>query len=77
MRGWKTIFHANGKDRRKAGVGIPTSGKKQNKQNKTKKKNIDAKFSTKFSPTESNEIVKRSYTKTIWDSSHLHKDGST
>ena len=35
------------------------------------------KFSTKFYPSESNNIEKRSYTMTRWDSSQMHRDGST
>ena len=39
--------------------------------------NIDAKILNKFLPTKSNNISKRSYTTTRWDSSQVHKDGST
>ena len=39
--------------------------------------NIMQRFSTKFQPTESNSISKRSYITTTWNSSQVHKDGST
>ena len=35
------------------------------------------KLSTKFYPNESNNISKRSYTTTRWDSSQVYKDSST
>ena len=35
------------------------------------------KLSTKFYPTKSNNISKRLYNITRWDSSQIHKDGST
>ena len=38
---------------------------------------IDAKILNKTLPTKSNNTLKRSYTTTKWDSSQVHKDGST
>ena len=34
-------------------------------------------FSTKYQQAKSNSTYKRSYTMTMWDSSQVHKDGST
>ena len=39
--------------------------------------NIDAKILNKFQPSESNSVENRSYTTSKWDSSQVHKDGST